>query len=250
MLAIKELEQRFKGRHANPKSMKAVHDERTTPIRTWILAVCENNIHTALFLAQIMFLAKISQKNGKEWFYKEAKEWKEELGLSRWHLEQARKFCIAAGFLEEKRKRLEHKNACVMHYKVNLTAIKRALEIITLTKEEDGTLQELLERKGRTAERKQKQQNHRENRTKLVARASTQMKFKEKAQELERMAKHASHQPFKPKEPQEVNRQQNFTPNLRLLMRNPALNNRMQELMKEGLKPQEAYERALLEKVK
>ncbi len=187
MLAIKELEQRFNGRHASPHNLKVVHNEKVVGVRKWILAVCEGDLHTATFLAQIIFLGKISKQNGKDWFYKEAKEWKEELGLSRWHLEKARKFCIAAGFLEEKRKRLEHKNACVVHYKVNLEAIKRALELITLVKEENGTLQELLDSKSRTAARRQaRQQNYKRNRARTVSRASTQMKFNEKVKDLER----------------------------------------------------------------
>ena len=268
MLTISRLEERFKDKHAKPQQIKAVRNERVVGISAWIIALCGGDVHIALFIAQIIYLATISQQKGREWFYKEAKEWKEEFGLSRWQLEKARRFCIKAGFLEEKKKRLQHKNACVMHYKVNLRVIERLLELITLVKEEDGTLQALLNRETEKEERKQRREQHKVNRTKLVSRASPQMKYREKTRELEQEVRKEGFKPIgqvvQQSPPSEDykrklaslsieemrERGRRFAKLLeegKTMKEATAIMKRIEELRAGGMKYQEAYERAVFE---
>ena len=76
----------------------------------------------ALFLSQAIYWSKRT-KNKNKWFYKTAKEWEEETGMTRKEQETARKKLKALNIIEEKRKGVPAK----LHYRVNYTQLSELL---------------------------------------------------------------------------------------------------------------------------
>lgn len=79
----------------------------------------------ALVLSQAVYWSKrTNDKYG--WFYKTAEEWKDEIGVTRWELETARKRLVDAGILDYKKKGVP----CKSHYRVKAKELYKRLYCI------------------------------------------------------------------------------------------------------------------------
>jgi len=84
-------------------------------LRSGFLTFCD--VKTALFLSQCLYWQE--RANGDGWFYKSAKEWQAEIGLSRIEQERAKKILENLGILETKLCGIP----ATRHFKINLNKI-------------------------------------------------------------------------------------------------------------------------------
>jgi hypothetical protein len=87
------------------------------------------SVHAGLMLSQAIYWLnpeRQGQGRGKDngWFWKTRDEWEDELGLSRWEQETARKQLRQTKFWLEKDKRLEHK----IFFSIDFVELEKALE--------------------------------------------------------------------------------------------------------------------------
>jgi hypothetical protein len=76
-----------------------------------------------LFLCQLLYW-KGKEADPDGWIYKTQQDWTDELGLSRWEQESARRELRKRGFLEERYQGLPRR----LEYRPNLTALNDAWE--------------------------------------------------------------------------------------------------------------------------
>ncbi|MFK5914970.1 MAG: hypothetical protein QM484_11395 [Woeseiaceae bacterium] len=81
-------------------------------------------VNSGLLLSQCLYWTpRSSLKDG--WFWKSMSAWEEELGLTRYQLQSARKKLVKKGFMEESRK--GKRPGADMHYKLNVDVIYAAI---------------------------------------------------------------------------------------------------------------------------
>ncbi|HEY6373873.1 MAG TPA: hypothetical protein VIX37_25095, partial [Candidatus Sulfotelmatobacter sp.] len=98
------------------------------------------SVQAALMLSQAIYWLnpeRHGQSRGKDngWFWKTRDEWEDELGLSRWEQESARKQLRLTKFWLEKEKRLEHK----IYFSIDFVGLEKALEEAASASEAEGT---------------------------------------------------------------------------------------------------------------
>lgn len=78
------------------------------------------NIESALFLSQLLFWSDKTTEDG--WIYKTYKEWKEEIHITRYALDQARKKLETLGVLETQLRKVNFMGGPTIHYRLNIEA--------------------------------------------------------------------------------------------------------------------------------
>lgn len=81
-------------------------------------------VTAALMLSHAIWTAQTIEGNSDGWFSKSRDQWTEEIGLSRWEQETARRALRTAGFLEERRIGVPAK----LWFRVRPEAVWRALQ--------------------------------------------------------------------------------------------------------------------------
>ena len=78
----------------------------------------------ALMLSQAIWTTQTIDRTANGWFSKSQDQWSEEIGLSRWEQETARRALRSAGFVEERRVGMPAK----LWFRVRPDAVLRALQ--------------------------------------------------------------------------------------------------------------------------
>jgi hypothetical protein len=73
---------------------------------------------TALFLSQLIYWS--DKGSDPDWIYKTIPEWKEEISLSRYALDKARKFLVGKGVLECKVRKIKGSSNTSFHYRIDI----------------------------------------------------------------------------------------------------------------------------------
>jgi hypothetical protein len=73
---------------------------------------------TALFLSQLIYWS--DKGHDEDWIYKTNQEWKDEIHITRYALEKARKILEQKGILECKIKKVYSRNNTAVHYKIDI----------------------------------------------------------------------------------------------------------------------------------
>jgi len=95
---------------------------RGRPVAYYVtFARIAGSVNAGLMLSQAMYWTTRTKDSG--WFYKSAKEWQEEIGLSRAALDGARELLRTRKLIDEEVRGFPAK----VHYRVNLAQVQKAL---------------------------------------------------------------------------------------------------------------------------
>ena len=93
-----------------------------------ILAKICGNANAGLMLSQAMYWTKSRAAQDRDgWFYKTAREWYDEICLSRHEQDTAKRILKQRGFLEMQTRRAGREMTPTLHFRVNLEAISKAI---------------------------------------------------------------------------------------------------------------------------
>jgi hypothetical protein len=106
-------------------TIRTLTGEHSVAYRVPLTDICDGDPLAGLFLAQALYWTKTGGRLSDGWFYKSAKDWWNELRLSRRTLNRIRKLLKTKGFLREKRTGMVNG---IVQYQLDLPSIIGALQ--------------------------------------------------------------------------------------------------------------------------